>query len=408
MNTLRNQPIGSSGEEALSRRLEFMQLTEESCAEIRSLKSVVERELPVALDRFYGEVRKTPEARRFFSSDEHISRAKGAQVGHWVNISNGDFNQEYFEKVRKIGMVHARIGLEPRWYIGGYALVLDHLIQSAITENQAQRRSLFRRQRDSRSFAKALGSLVKAVLLDMDLAISVYIEEAERSKQQAEAEAIAAEQLRVTEVFGHAMARVAEKDLSAVITADLPQAYQGLRDNFNDALRQLAGTLTSVSSAASQIHAGAHELRTSSEDLARRTERQAATVEETAAALEEITTTVGESSRRTQEAGELIRKTKARAERSGEVVSQTVQAMVAIEQSSSEISSIIGVIDEIAFQTNLLALNAGVEAARAGDAGKGFAVVAQEVRELAQRSALAAKEIKQLIGSSAEQVKAGV
>ena len=400
-----NYKVSAHGD-AIARRLAFMRLGDEGCKDIRSLKSIVERELPVALDRFYAEVRKEPETRRFFSSEDHISRAKDAQIGHWVNISNGNFDDEYFDKVRKIGMVHARIGLEPRWYIGGYAVVLDHLIQTTILEKQTRR--FFKGKELTRDLAKALGSLVKAVLLDMDLAISVYIEEAERAKQIAQAEAIAAERTLVTRLFGEAMARVAQKDLSVAITGELPEAYEALRNNFNNALSQLATTLNSISAAADQIQASAQELQTSSEDLARRTERQAASVEETAAALEEITTTVSESSRRTREAGELIRKTKARAERSGEVVSETVNAMTAIENSSSEISNIIGVIDEIAFQTNLLALNAGVEAARAGEAGKGFAVVAQEVRELAQRSARAAKEIKQLIGSSAEHVKAGV
>ncbi len=114
---------------------------------------------------------------------------------------------------------------------------------------------------------------------------------------------------------------------------------------------------------------------------------------------------VSDSSRRAEEAGKQVQETRQSAERSGEIVNRAVHAMLEIESSSQEISSIIGVIDEIAFQTNLLALNAGVEAARAGEAGKGFAVVAQEVRELARRSASAAKEIKTLISKSGEQVE---
>ncbi len=131
-------------------------------------------------------------------------------------------------------------------------------------------------------------------------------------------------------------------------------------------------------------------------------------MEETAAALEEITTSLKDATSRADEAGQLVERTRAGAAKSGEVVRRAVEAMGGIESSSREISSIIGVIDEIAFQTNLLALNAGVEAARAGSAGKGFAVVAQEVRELAQRSANAAKEIKALITKSGEQVHMGV
>jgi methyl-accepting chemotaxis protein len=142
--------------------------------------------------------------------------------------------------------------------------------------------------------------------------------------------------------------------------------------------------------------------------LSRRTEQQAASLEETAAALDKIAATVRRTAEVANEARDLVSTSKDDAERSGDVVRQTVGAMDGIETSSKQIASIIGVIDEIAFQTNLLALNAGVEAARAGDAGRGFAVVATEVRALAQRSADAAKEIKTLISASTQQVDVGV
>jgi methyl-accepting chemotaxis protein len=150
------------------------------------------------------------------------------------------------------------------------------------------------------------------------------------------------------------------------------------------------------------------EVSQSADDLAKRTEQQAASLEETAAALDEITANVSNSSKRAEEARTVTIKANESARHSGIVVANAVDAMGKIERSSSQISSIISVIDEIAFQTNLLALNAGVEAARAGEAGKGFAVVAQEVRELAQRSAKAAKEIKDLIRNSSVDVESGV
>ncbi len=142
--------------------------------------------------------------------------------------------------------------------------------------------------------------------------------------------------------------------------------------------------------------------------MARRTEQQAAALEETAAAVEEITTISKLSAQRSEEAKAIVESSAAEAARSRDVVTEAVKAMGAIEESSQKITQIISVIDEISFQTNLLALNAGVEAARAGEAGKGFAVVAQEVRELAQRSANAAKEIKTLITKSSEDVMQGV
>lgn len=201
---------------------------------------------------------------------------------------------------------------------------------------------------------------------------------------------------------------LSDGDLTQTIATPFIPALEKVRTDFNAAVAKLQRALQGVAENASGIAAGAQQIRSASDDLSKRTEQQAASVEETAAALEQITTTVADSSNRAQEAGQLVRKTRENAERSGTVVKNAVDAMGNIEKSSSEIGNIIGVIDEIAFQTNLLALNAGVEAARAGDAGKGFAVVAQEVRELAQRSAKAAKEIKELITASNEHVKSGV
>lgn len=196
------------------------------------------------------------------------------------------------------------------------------------------------------------------------------------------------------------------------LTADLPKTFipslEQLRTDFNTTLEKLREALGAVSHNARTISASSNEVRAASDDLSKRTEQQAASIEQTAAALEEITTTVIDSSRRAEEAGKLVACTKENAQQSGEVVRSAIAAMGEIERSSREITNIIGVIDDIAFQTNLLALNAGVEAARAGEAGKGFAVVAQEVRELAQRSAKAAKEIKALISTSGHQVATGV
>lgn len=210
------------------------------------------------------------------------------------------------------------------------------------------------------------------------------------------------------DLLAQALQTVAEGDLTQQLSTPFLPALEKLRTDFNIAVSKLRSAMEAVSENASAIAAASQEIRSASDDLSRRTEQQAASVEETAAALEEITTTGSDSSHRAQEAGQLVRKTKENAERSGLVVRQAIDAMGKIESSASEIANIISVIDEIAFQTNLLALNAGVEAARAGDAGKGFAVVAQEVRELAQRSAKAAKEIKGLISASNGHVKSGV
>ncbi|MNH98162.1 Biofilm dispersion protein BdlA [compost metagenome] len=204
------------------------------------------------------------------------------------------------------------------------------------------------------------------------------------------------------------LTNMADGDLSQTIDAPFIASLEKLRVDFNIASAKLRDAMATVADNARAIASSSNEVRVAADDLAQRTERQAASVEETAAALEEITTTVKDSSKRAEESGALVNRAKADAERSGEIVREAIKAMDSIDNSSREISNIIGVIDEIAFQTNLLALNAGVEAARAGEAGKGFAVVAQEVRELAQRSAGAAKEIKALITTSGNHVASGV
>ncbi len=204
------------------------------------------------------------------------------------------------------------------------------------------------------------------------------------------------------------LVRLADGDLTYRIEEPFAPHLEDLRKNFNESVSRLQEALRSVGQTAASINSGAKEIGSGADDLSKRTEKQAASVEETAAALEQITTTVRNAAARAAEVGSLVSRTRVEAEKSGEVVRDAVEAMDGIKHSSGEIGSIVGVIDEIAFQTNLLALNAGVEAARAGDAGKGFAVVAQEVRELAQRSASAAKEIKTLISRSNGQVQSGV
>lgn len=386
--------------------MDFMQLDAEGCGHIRQLKSLVDRELPTALDKFYDRLRVTPEVRRFFESDLHMVRAKGAQVDHWSAISSGNLDDRYASKVRAIGLTHARIGLEPRWYIGGYALILEHLIKSIVAEIWPKG-MLQRGGKDGGEAGAALASLVKAVLLDMDLALSVYIEAAE-ARLKDEAEAQAKERTILADAMGTGLAKLAAKDLTFRLTEDLPEAYAKLKSDFNAALEQLEQALQNVRASTEAMAAGTQQISSASNELSRRTEQQACSLEEAASALDEITTTVKKTAASAAHAREVVSTAKVDAEQGGEVVRRAIGAMGEIEKSSEQIGQIISVIDEIAFQTNLLALNAGVEAARAGDAGRGFAVVASEVRALAQRSADAAKEIKNLISTSTGRVGEGV
>ena len=239
--------------------------------------------------------------------------------------------------------------------------------------------------------------------------------QSQRAVSEAEHRANEAEKARVAEEDRVALTALAE-GLSAMSSGDLthrftapvaPRAEQ-LKTDFNTAIAQLQQAMSVVLGNVASIRSGAGEISQAADDLSRRTEQQAASLEETAAALDEITVNVNKTASGARQASDVVQAAKGDAETSGVVVRDAVQAMQAIEGSSSQINQIIGVIDEIAFQTNLLALNAGVEAARAGEAGRGFAVVASEVRALAQRSADAAKEIKTLISTSTTQVGSGV
>ena len=244
--------------------------------------------------------------------------------------------------------------------------------------------------------------------LERDATTLRNLSDVERQRVAAAERLKADAMLDATASLGEGLKNLAKGNLAFQLDQPFAADFEGLRVDFNASVLQLATTLRAVSASTNTIDNGSREISHSADDLARRTEQQAASLEETAAALDQITTNVANSSQRADEARSVAVKANESAVVSSKVVGNAIAAMSRIEDSSSQIASIIGVIDEIAFQTNLLALNAGVEAARAGDAGKGFAVVAQEVRELAQRSARAAKEIKDLIRTSSAEVSGGV
>ena len=264
-----------------------------------------------------------------------------------------------------------------------------------------------------------IGAMADAVQVFKDNAIERLRLEAEAAISQARQdrrlheteqafEAAGRDQQAVVQGITASLSKLAAGDLTVRFTAEVGASYQALKRDFNQAMETLLGTMRSVAATTQGVHASAGEITHASDDLARRTEQQAASLEETAAALDQLTATVRQSAGGVQDARALVAAAREDAQKSGQVVHETVSAMTGIETSARKISSIIGVIDEIAFQTNLLALNAGVEAARAGEAGRGFAVVATEVRALAQRSADAAREIKSLIAASGQQVETGV
>jgi methyl-accepting chemotaxis protein len=210
------------------------------------------------------------------------------------------------------------------------------------------------------------------------------------------------------EEFTEAMRRLADGDLTTQIDRQFSGRFAELGQGINDTMIRLSDVVATIQGTARDISSAAREISAGSSDLAKRTEEEAASLEETAATTEQLAASVKQTADSSRSATGLSAKARDVASGGGQIVQDAVAAMERIEGASRKISDIIGVIDDIAFQTNLLALNAAVEAARAGEAGKGFAVVASEVRTLAQRSGQAAKDIKGLIISSAEQVSEGV
>ena len=397
-----------SGNQQLDQRMAFMRFDHRARAALKAAKPLVDTEISGALDSFYDQIRAYPEVRQMFASRAQMDGAQARQADHWRKLATAEYGPSYAQDVQKVGQAHVRVGLEPRWYIGGYALVVENLIRAVIAKRA---KGVFNSGKNDGALADQIVALTKATFLDMDLAISSYLDILQDERDRLEAERAAAEQRQAAAVaaVGQALAKLAAGDLSARVEGGgLAPEFHSLKTDFDNAAAALAETMKAVERATAGIRAGTDEIAQAADSLAQRTEQQAATLEQTAAAVEQLTSTVSRTAASAKEVSGKVSEAAADAQRSGEVVGRAAQAMTQIESSSSKVSQILGVIDEIAFQTNLLALNAGVEAARAGDAGRGFAVVAQEVRALAQRSADAAREIKTLIADSGRQVEEGV
>ncbi|MDF0699400.1 HAMP domain-containing methyl-accepting chemotaxis protein [Rhizobium sp. MC63] len=233
--------------------------------------------------------------------------------------------------------------------------------------------------------------------------------EFERERSQM-AEKAAEERTRETVIdeLTYGLDQLSHGNLDCRLTTPFAATYESLRAKFNDSMNALSASMAEVAQTSRQVGSSSAGITNAADSLALRTEQQAAMLEEATSALGEMNAKAKDASNHAGKATGMMAETRSSAEHSAAIVRDAIAAMQKIEASSAQIGEIVNVIDEIAFQTNLLALNAGVEAARAGEAGKGFAVVAQEVRELALRSANAAKEIRSLISTSSSQVSTGV
>jgi len=372
----------------LTERLAYYGLEPKDPA-FRGVSAAIDRAMAGTLERFYGEIGRRPGLSGKFSDSASMERARKAQARHWMSAFSEGLDETFVKRSQHIGGVHARIGLEPQWYVGSYARILDDLITAMIAPGW---KALLPWKRAE---ARRIAALVKVSLLDMDVALSAYFEDVSKKVNV------------LNEVLGEALSHMASGQLN-IDPVELPPEYAKVAADFNSTVAELQQTIGTVIAGVAAISNGSGEIRAASDDLARRTEQQAASLEETAAAVTQAAQRVRETREAASKASGTIRDTNAKAVEGAKIVSEAGTAMSQIEQSSGQITNIIGVIDSIAFQTNLLALNAGVEAARAGESGKGFAVVASEVRALAQRCSDAADEIKSLITGTSAHVATGV
>ncbi|QOV95588.1 methyl-accepting chemotaxis protein [Novosphingobium sp. ES2-1] len=353
------------------------------------LARFVARTVDGGLEKFYDKLGATPALGKFFSSSDRVRHARNAQADHWIRVFEDGLDQAYHERALTIGNTHARIGLEPKWYIGGYALILEHMIEAMVLRG-AGRFSPARRR-----MAKDLVALVKVSMIDMDIALSTYFEMAEKTTRDI-----------VLGKMGVSLRALAEGDLSTRMS-DLPESFRQVEDDFNKALERPSATIGLVADSSSHIATSTDEIRAATENLASRTERQANNVQDCARAIDELSSGLNKTSRSMADLRVSAHDTESEATQGREAVREAISAMDDAQQSAQEVVQIAEIIDGIAFQTNLLALNAGVEAARVGEMGRGFAVVANEVRALAQRSSEAADNIKKLLSASREQVDRG-
>jgi methyl-accepting chemotaxis protein len=370
------------------REQEFVTLSDDNYKAFPKIRTLIENTARKALKTLYARIAAHPVTAKLLPNEEMRNHAAGAQFTHWINLYSGEFDAAARARSEHIGAVHARVGLSPHYYVGGYALVLEDLINAITTKGIHTRLN-------GRELGNVIATLVKTALLDMEAALGAYFAAEEKNR------------VAVIDALGDAMAKVAEGDLRAQLE-NLPPAYAKVQEDFHMMRHRISEIITEMSDAADNINTGSNEISAAAHDLAIRTEQQAASLASTTDVMGTITEGMIACAANAKQVNHSVSQASVEACKGGEIVDSAVNAMDKIKGSSVEIAKITEVIEAIAFQTNLLALNAGVEAARAGEAGKGFAVVASEVRALAHRTTESAKNIKELIGKSGADVDEGV
>lgn len=333
-------------------RLNFNLIDSETAALLKSSKESILTLLSHVLDKFYEHVGGVPETRRFFGGPEQMQRAKRMQLTHWGVILDARFDEEYEASVTRIGEMHNKLGLDPHWYIGGYSFLISHLV-SAIAEEHLSG-TIFARRKAEQA-VKLQTAVIRVAILDMDLAIQVYLQAGQRDRA----------------VTLHRLAHSFEETVGSVVSV-------------------VSSSVADLHTTAQGMTAFVEQTSAQSKAVASASEHASDNVATVAAATEELSASVREISRQVAQSAEVTSRAVAD-------VGQASQKVKTLADATDHIGSIIGLISEIAGRTNLLALNATIEAAHAGEAGRGFAVVADEVKQLAEQTAKATSEIRSQI-----------
>ncbi len=392
---------------SLGGRLRFAGLDQDQCDLLRRYRTMLEPHLKAGLRDLMVRFQSMPDCSPSFESDNQVERLHDMQTAHWSVLTDARFDAVYAERVKVLSDTESRMGLDPRWSVAGRAVVLENLLSGLIAQHPPRSLLPGARKRHQ-ELAAAVKSVVRLVMVDTEIAVSLRFNELRIRHNQELARQREDDQAEVTKLFGEALNAFAAGDLTARIGGEVPEAYRELADAFNTAMARIGGSMSATRASVEKAHSVAERMSRENGGLAFASTEQFRRLSDASHRLGDVIHNVRDNSERISAAESAVSQARNAATQSGMAVGEAISAMSDIEQSAEQIGRIIGSIDEIAFQTNLLALNAGIEAARAGESGRGFAVVAQEVRALAQRSADAAREIKNLVNGTKTQVDEGV
>lgn len=391
----------------LSGRLRFAGLDADHADLLRAHRNQLLPHVRTAVRDFIGRVQAFPEASRHFISEAQLDRLHDLQVSHWDVLTDARFDSLYAERVKVLTDCETRMGLEPRWHLSAHSIVLEHILCGAIADFWPKG-LLGKGSRQRDELLELVRSIIRTVMVDVEIATSLRFNEARLTYQRNLADAVEARRSAVREIIQGIADKLQAGDLTppdaALHADDQAEAVENLRA----AMATVAATLERAGEAVSRSQEISGKVSGSAVETAGKSRKSSGELLAAALALADLARTASTTAEGAEAAEQASERARKAAAESGEIVGRAMSAMSDIEKSAERIGQIIGVIDDIAFQTNLLALNAGIEAARAGETGRGFAVVAQEVRALAQRSAEAAHQIKDLVTTTKTQVDGGV